>query len=141
MPPSTTLAGARPRSVRPVRPCTRKDIIPDTFRIDRVVSAPLACHPTIEQGWAGVRTMAIGGRDWVLLVTLSLIWGGTFMFNEVALVDMGPLTVVLGRVGVGALALVIWLYASGGRLPADTRMWGAFLVMGVLNNVIPFSPI
>lgn len=82
--------------------------------------------------------MAMGGRDWVLLVTLSLIWGGAFLFNEVALVDLGPLTVVLGRVGFGAVALLIWLYGSGGRLPADARVWGAFLVMGVLNNVIPF---
>ncbi|HEX9790361.1 MAG TPA: DMT family transporter [Kiloniellales bacterium] len=83
--------------------------------------------------------MAMGGRDWVLLLTLSLIWGGAFLFNEVALVDLGPLTVVLGRVGFGAMALVIWLYAGGGRLPADARVWGTFLVMGVLNNVIPFS--
>ncbi len=82
---------------------------------------------------------AMTGREWVFLIALSLIWGGAFFFNEIALVDFGPLTVVLGRVGFGALALLIWVYATGGRLPTDARIWGAFLVMGVLNNVIPFS--
>jgi len=77
--------------------------------------------------------------EWMFLITLSLLWGGSFYFAEIALVDFGPLTVVLGRVGFGALTLLIWLYASGGRLPADARIWGAFLIMGVLNNVIPFS--
>ena len=83
--------------------------------------------------------MAMGGREWVLLVILSLLWGGSFFFAEIALTGLGPLTVVLGRVGLGALALLAWLYAGGGRLPADARTWGAFLIMGVLNNVIPFS--
>jgi len=83
--------------------------------------------------------MAMGGREWVLLVILSLLWGGSFFFAEIALTGLGPLTVVLGRVGLGALALLAWLYAGGGRLPADARTWSAFLIMGVLNNVIPFS--
>ncbi len=79
------------------------------------------------------------GREWAFLIILSLIWGGAFLFNEIALTGFGPLTVVLGRVGFGALGLLIWLYASGGRLPTGARIWGTFLVMGVLNNVIPFS--
>jgi len=79
------------------------------------------------------------GRDWALLVLLSLLWGGSFYFSEIALAAFGPLTVVLGRVGFGALTLLAWLYLSGGRLPTDPRLWGAFLVMGVINNAIPFS--
>lgn len=82
---------------------------------------------------------AMTGKEWIFIVLLSLIWGGAFFFNEVALADFGPLTVVLGRVGFGALTLLAWVYATGGRLPNDARIWGAFLVMGVLNNVIPFS--
>ena len=82
---------------------------------------------------------AMTGKEWAFLIVLSLIWGGAFLFNEIALTDFGPLTVVLGRVGFGALGLLIWLYASGGRLPVGARIWGAFLVMGVINNVIPFS--
>ncbi len=37
--------------------------------------------------------------------------------------------------------LILWAYVALRRLsvPRDPRIWGAFLVMGVLNNVIPFS--
>ena len=79
------------------------------------------------------------GRDWVLLVALSVLWGGSFFFSEVALAELGPLTVVLGRVGFAALALIGLTYLTGHRLPSAPGLWGAFLVMGALNNLIPFS--
>ncbi len=81
----------------------------------------------------------MSGRDWLLLVTLSVLWGGSFFFSEVALAELGPLTVVLGRVGFAALALVGFVYLAGHRLPSAPGLWGAFLVMGALNNLIPFS--
>jgi len=79
------------------------------------------------------------GRDWVLLGALSVLWGGSFFFSEVALAELGPLTVVLGRVGFAALALIGLTYLTGHRLPSAPGLWGAFLVMGALNNLIPFS--
>lgn len=82
--------------------------------------------------------------EWSLLLTLSLLWGGSFLFVELALRGLPPLTIVLGRVGLAALLLggVLALRrgsdpASGDRLPR--RAWGAALVMGLLNNAIPFT--
>lgn len=81
----------------------------------------------------------LSGRDWVLLVALSIIWGGSFFFAKIAVQELPPLTVVLGRVGVGAVALILILLASGQALPRDLRLWRDFLIMGLLNNLIPFS--
>jgi drug/metabolite transporter (DMT)-like permease len=81
----------------------------------------------------------MSGRVWLLLITLSVLWGGSFFFSEVALAELGPLTVVLGRVGFAALALIGLVYLTGHRLPSGWGLWGAFLVMGALNNLIPFS--
>ena len=67
------------------------------------------------------------------------MWGGSFFFSEVALGELGPFTVVLGRVGIAAVALVAFVYLSGRRMPGAPGLWGAFLVMGALNNLIPFS--
>src|SRR5215213_2393618 len=53
--------------------------------------------------------------------------------------ELPPLTVVLCRVVLAALALNLVLLLSGRRMPADPRLWGAFFITGVLNNVIPFS--
>ncbi len=86
-----------------------------------------------------MKNRVMGGREWLLLVLLSLLWGGSFFFNEVALVELRPFTVVLGRVGIAAFALVAFVYLTGRRMPASPKLWGAFLVMGALNNLIPFS--
>jgi len=78
-------------------------------------------------------------RDWFLLATLSVLWGGSFFFVAVALSGFGPFTVVLGRVGLAALALIAFLRLRGSRLPSTWRDWRALIVMGLLNNVIPFT--
>ena len=76
---------------------------------------------------------------WFDLILLSLIWGGSFLSIRVALDEIGVFTVVAHRVGWAAL--ILWIYVALRRLPVprNPRIWGAFLVMGFLNNVIPFS--
>ena len=81
----------------------------------------------------------MGGLEWLLLITLSILWGGSFFFGKLALAEIPPFSVVLVRVGFAAAALHVVLIATGGRLPRSLRLWGAFLVMGLLNNMIPFS--
>jgi drug/metabolite transporter (DMT)-like permease len=89
---------------------------------------------------AGTRIAGtMGPLEWALLVTLSVLWGGTFFFAEVALEEVRPLTLVLARVGLAAGALVLAVYATGQRMPASVVPWAAFFVMGALNNLIPFS--
>lgn len=78
-------------------------------------------------------------RDWTLLLLLSVLWGGSFFFNQVALRELPPLTVVFARVTLGALCLVAVLGPLGGKLPARPADWLPFAGMGLLNNVIPFS--
>src|SRR5262249_37549851 len=50
-----------------------------------------------------------------------------------------PLSIVLGRVAIAALALHLLVLATGQRMPLDARLWRDFVVMGLLNNAIPFS--
>ena len=81
----------------------------------------------------------MGAFEWFLLITLSIVWGGSFFFGEVALQELQPFTVVLGRVGFAAVALIVLVHAMGLRLPTSWKLWGAFFVMGAINNFIPFS--
>jgi drug/metabolite transporter (DMT)-like permease len=80
----------------------------------------------------------MGAAEWSLLLLLALVWGGSFFFVRIAVSELPPLTVVLGRVLIGALLLNLIVVASGHRLPSRGRLWGALVVMGLLNNVIPF---
>ena len=78
-------------------------------------------------------------RVWSLLILLSILWGGSFFFVEIALRGLEPLSIVFGRVSIAALALLAYVYLSGQRMAWDMKSWRQFFVMGGLNNLIPFS--
>lgn len=77
--------------------------------------------------------------EWGLLLTLSVLWGGSFFFVGVAVRELPPLTIVVLRVALAALALLLVLRVIGVRLPRGGKVWAAFFGMGMLNNAIPFS--
>lgn len=76
---------------------------------------------------------------WALLAALALIWGSSFLSNRAALEGAGVFTVVFLRVASGAV--LIWAYVALRRLPVPRHpiYLGHFLIMGLLNNAIPFS--
>jgi len=78
-------------------------------------------------------------RDWVLLLLLSVLWGGSFFFVAVAVREVPPLTVVGLRTGIAALALSAILWIRGETWPFAQGTIAAFFVMGFLNNLVPFS--
>jgi drug/metabolite transporter (DMT)-like permease len=77
--------------------------------------------------------------DWSLLLTLSILWGGSFFFVGVAVKALPPFTIVLLRVAIAAAALHLVLRATRTAMPWDGSTWLAFFGMGLLNNAIPFS--
>lgn len=81
----------------------------------------------------------MGIAEWGLLLLLSLLWGGSFFFSEVALRELRPFTLVFGRVFFAAIALNLIVRLAGYRMPKGWGMWRLYLLMGLLNNLIPFS--
>jgi len=81
----------------------------------------------------------MGPQDWFRLFVLSIFWGGSYFFIKVALVDLKPFTLVLGRVFIATITLNIVVRATGHRMPKSPKMWFSFFVMGFLNNLLPFS--
>lgn len=81
----------------------------------------------------------LNGQVWGLLLGLSILWGGSFFFIGVAVRELPPLTIVAVRVATAALILVPVMYLLGRQLPRDPGLWRAFFVIGLLNNMIPFS--
>jgi drug/metabolite transporter (DMT)-like permease len=76
--------------------------------------------------------------EWALLVTLSLLWGGSFFFVAVALEALSPLMVVTLRVTISAPMLLAILAIMGLRLPTDGQSWRDFAMMALLNSAIPY---
>ena len=80
----------------------------------------------------------MSARNWGLLLLLSLLWGSSFFFYKVLVAVLPPVTVVLGRVGIAAIAMNLWLLAQGQPMPASGRLWLRFLLLGFLNCSLPF---
>ncbi|MFD0916293.1 DMT family transporter [Pseudahrensia aquimaris] len=82
---------------------------------------------------------AMNLKTWSLLALLAFIWGGSFLFARIAVLEVPPLTLVFFRVAIAAVALHIYLASRGQRLSGSGGLWLAFAGMGLLNNIIPFS--
>ncbi len=82
---------------------------------------------------------SMGRIEWLLLIMLSILWGGSFFFIGVAVKGLPPFTIVVLRVGFAAIVLNLFVLVRGLRMPTGKTLLLAYLSMGLLNNVIPFS--
>ena len=88
---------------------------------------------------SGVSGPTMSGKEWVLLLILAVLWGGSFFFNGVAVRELPSFTIVWLRVASADAALLIVLRLLGRRMPMQGRVWLAFFGIGLLNNVLPFA--
>lgn len=81
----------------------------------------------------------LGLTEWAMLLGLSVIWGSSFFLIAVAVAELPPFTIVALRVSLAALVLWAVVAARGVAAPRSPRAWMTLLVMGLLNNAIPFT--
>jgi drug/metabolite transporter (DMT)-like permease len=81
----------------------------------------------------------MNGRDWLILGTLAVIWGGAFFFIGVAVKHVPPLTYVWLRLTIAAGAMWAYLHFSGQKLGLPKQVWGSILLLALLNNALPFT--
>jgi drug/metabolite transporter (DMT)-like permease len=78
--------------------------------------------------------------NWLSVLALGVIWGGTFMVVTIALRGYGPFTVACARTTLGAIALLGMLRVFGKPLPMlHGRALGLMITIGILNTALPFS--
>jgi drug/metabolite transporter (DMT)-like permease len=75
---------------------------------------------------------------WAFL-TLSLVWGSSFLFIKVGLQGLAPTQVVLGRILLGAVTLAVIMFATRRRWPREARVWGHMIVVGTFFCAVPFT--
>lgn len=76
--------------------------------------------------------------DFALLVVLACIWGSAFTLITVVIDESDPLTIVAGRLVIGAVFMGLLALALGKGLPARS-MWPVLLLLAVTNNILPFA--
>lgn len=94
--------------------------------------------------------MARSPRDWVLFCILVFLYGSAFMFIELSVETIPPLTVVASRLVLGAAFVYGWMRFQGYHLPplSDATapyarvpvslIWLYFFVLAMIGNVLPF---
>jgi drug/metabolite transporter (DMT)-like permease len=83
----------------------------------------------------------VNRRHAVMLTALALIWGSSFMFIKVAVRELSPSTLILGRLGLAALALAIVVPVAIGlrETLVDLRAhWVGIVVVGAVHTAVPF---
>ena len=88
---------------------------------------------------ANKRARPMSGTEWAMLIALATLWGGSFFFNELAVREVPVFTVVFLRVAGAAAILLAVLRIRGEPMPRSVSIWMAFVVMGAMNNALPFS--
>ena len=81
----------------------------------------------------------MGPAEWVMLLVLGAIWGGSFFFARIAVAEIPPLTLVLLRVAIAGAALQFYLLARGPSFALAIPHLPMLFLLAILNNVIPFS--
>ena len=74
-----------------------------------------------------------------MLVVLSILWGGSFFFIEVLVEHLPPLTIVNLRVALAAITLWAIILIRGVPTPKKAGHWLALVIVGALNNALPFT--
>lgn len=72
------------------------------------------------------------------LVLLACIWGSSYLFIKYGLRGLTPIQLVLGRLTGGAVVLLGLARLQGSRIPRDKRLWGHFVLLAILGNILPY---
>lgn len=84
-------------------------------------------------------THHIALRDWGLLILLSIVWGGSYLFIGIAVKELSPLVIIMARVVIAAAPLLPLHFILRVPFPAGREAWVTILGLSILNNVIPFT--
>ena len=80
-------------------------------------------------------------KDFLILLILSALWGGSFLFMRISAPILGPFLLIELRVGTASLALLVYAGLSRNMPWLSKQLgkhWKSFFVIGVINSAIPF---
>jgi drug/metabolite transporter (DMT)-like permease len=86
-----------------------------------------------------VITTKMNFKQWLLLLFLATIWGASFFLMELVLVDLTSFELVFYRLFLAMLFLWAVVWVKGLFDVSYFKLWREFIIMGLVNNVLPFS--
>src|SRR5881394_3301991 len=80
-------------------------------------------------------------RNPSMLIALALIWGSSFLFIKVAVRELTPATLIVGRLGLAAITLgllVPFVVGTGETVRQLRANWVWLVVVALVNTATPF---
>ncbi len=77
-------------------------------------------------------------KNLLLLLLLAVLWGPSFLLIKIAVVEIPPITLIAGRVGLAAIILYVLLRLGGNNLPRPGRIWLPLAVVALFHTTFPF---
>lgn len=87
---------------------------------------------------AKTSALRMTSMEWTLLLVLGGFWGCTFFFNEIALVELPPFSIIFFRVALASLILWFFVWVRRVSVPRRREVWVALAIMALLNTALPF---
>ena len=76
--------------------------------------------------------------NYMLLITLAILWGPSFLFIKIAGAEILPLTLAALRVGIAALVLGMYVFLIKRRFTLNRMFWLHVTVSGFFAQALPF---
>jgi drug/metabolite transporter (DMT)-like permease len=77
--------------------------------------------------------------DYVWLITLSILFGLSFILTSIGVRDIPPISLAAGRVCLAFLMLYPLMRINGQKMPGIGPIWIALLASGLFGNALPFA--
>jgi drug/metabolite transporter (DMT)-like permease len=77
--------------------------------------------------------------DWTRLIILSLLWGGSYTWIELALIELDPMMIVFYRVLLSSIFLILICKVLSLKFKIEKKIFIFLFFMSLTNNVIPFN--
>ena len=78
-------------------------------------------------------------KDYLLLTTLAAIFGLSFIFTNISVREVPPLTVAASRLFIALLIMYPIMLGAGQRLPPHGKIWIYIFLSGLFGNALPFA--
>lgn len=78
-------------------------------------------------------------KDWLAFILLGTIWGSSFLWIKIAVQEVGPILLVALRLLFGVLTLLVVALFAPPEWPRRRQIWVNLMLLGIINNAIPYS--
>ncbi len=102
-------------------------------------SGSSASGSTLFSSASVANTEQFTGADWGLFLSISIIWGASFLLIAEALESLTPGFITLGRTGLGAITLVALRVVRPTQGSIAREDWPRVVLLSVLWVAIPFT--